>query len=194
MRANQKLAVIAGTIWVCCTCLAHAGSADAMLESPSPVTPAVMAAIFPAPPSRSAISPDRSYALDQSSPGSATRGFERPVYKLQLPHDWEEFEDRFAREEHPGQPTLELLGNGIYHINEMLFSVKLFERNVNSMMNFAYTLHEIAGYDSSARANRSGGFLNNASVKSDFKWDVPVQLYVGLRFEIRCSSVFQFWK
>lgn len=194
MKANCKFVAVLGGLCLGCGDLTMAGSPNTSIESSSIADPNILAAIFTPAPSQTTPTLARPVAPDPVGPADTTQVFQLPVYRTQIPRDWEDFDKKFSPEQHPGQPALQLLENGLYQVNQTIFSVKLFERKVNSMMNFEYTLSDIAGYDSRTKANRIDSFFSNASLKSDFNWEAPVGLYVGFRFEIRCNSIFQFWK
>ena len=166
--------------------------AQTVLESPAFSDPTLLAAIFvPEKPIRSfeeAVTPPSSELT------SLHHEFRLKPRRLPIPEDWEEFDRRFSPEQHSGKPTLQLLENGMYQVNQVIYSVKLFERNVNSLLNVEWSLHEISGYDSRTKANELDNVFDHAKVKTEFDWDAPVGLYVGIRFQIKCDSIFQFWK
>ena len=83
---------------------------------------------------------------------------------------------------------------GMYEVDQTLYSFKLFERKVNSLFNLEWTMRQLSDYDARSRANGLDTFFDHAKVRTDFNWDAPIGLYVGVRFQVKCNSIFQFWK
>ena len=167
--------------------------AQVVLESPAFSDPALLAVIF-TPPSNATNIRDVPRLENVSGPARLRGDFKLSYPKAPIPENCDAFEERFGVEKQEGRPHLQLLENGMHKINETIFSIKLFERRVNSLLNLEYSLHELAGYDSRSKENELDNFFDHAKLKTDFDWDAPVGLYVGLRFQIKCYSIFQFWK
>jgi hypothetical protein len=166
--------------------------AQTTLEAPVFSDPTLLAAIFV--PSK----PARTFEEPVTQPNSEFTGlrqeFQFKPRRVAIPKDWQAFEKQFAPEQHNGKPALQLIENGMYQVNQLIYSVKLFERNINSLLNFEWSLHELTGYDPRTKANALDSMFDHAKVKTDFEWDAPVGLYVGVRFQLKCDSIFQFWK
>lgn len=114
--------------------------------------------------------------------------------KYAIPRNWEEFDKHFAPDSRDVYTPVQWLEHGMYHVNQTLFAAELFERHVNGLLNLEYSLRELGNYDSRSEKNKLDGFFDHAKVKTDFDWDAPIGLYVGVRFQIKCDSIFQFWK
>src|ERR1051326_3965547 len=167
-------------------------AAQTVLESPSFSNPNLLAAIFmPQKPVRMVDEP-----VVPSDPGfTRTRHeFRLDARKARIPADWEEFETMYGPASRPGQPTLRFMEKGMYEVNQTLYSLKLFERKINSLLSLEWTMSELGGYDSRSKANELDNFFDHARVKTEFDWDAPIGLYVGVRFQLQCDSIFQFWK
>ena len=168
-------------------------SAQTVLESPAFSDSRLLAAIFASPPSRPTSS-DEVPPVEGLEPVRLRKDFELPYRKARVPDDWDAFEKQFGVVKHEGNTHLQILEDGMYKVNETIFSIKLFERRVNSLLNLEYSFHELTGYDSRSKDNEIDNFFDHAKLKTDFDWDAPVGLYVGLRLQIKCYSIFQFWK
>jgi len=192
MRASRHFCIVVGA--ACIAMFAHCGFAQTVLESQPFSDPSLLAAIFVPAPSRPENNFDRPASSDQLEVARVRREFHLPFHKPSIPKDWESFERQFAPETHKGQPTLQMVEDGMYTLNQTVYSIKLFERNVNSLLNFEWSLHELNGYDSRSRANDLDNFFDHAKLRTDFDWDAPVGIYIGVRFVIKCDSIFQFWK
>jgi hypothetical protein len=166
--------------------------AQTAFESPALSDPSLLAAIF-APTSRKPAATDQPVVSEKSPFGRVQREFRQPA-RRRIPENWEAFEKQFAPEAHPDQPHLQLLENGLYTVNQTIYSIKLFERNINSLLNLEYSLNELRGYDARSKANELDNFFDHAKLKTEFDWDAPIGLYVGVKFQIKCDSIFQFWK
>jgi hypothetical protein len=194
MRASRKSYIEVGVVAVTCFVASLSLSAQTTLESPAFSDPHLFAAIFaPQKPAPSYV-PRREADLGRSSFGRDGRDIRVNLYRPPIPKDWQAFEERFAPEQYPDQPHLQLLENGMYEFNQTLYSLKLFERDVNSLLSFEYSMRELSGYDSRSRENKLDNFFDHAKVKTEFDWDAPIGLYVGVKLQIKCDSIFQFWK
>jgi hypothetical protein len=170
-------------------------SAQTSLEAPSSFPdPVLLATIFSPSPPKPTVTLDEPIGKELPSLNRLRNDISAPSYKPAIPEDWEAFDKQFAPDRVDGQPHFQFLENGMYKVNQTLYSMKLFERQVNSLLNFEYSLHEISGYDARTKANQFDNFFDHAKLKTDFDWDAPVGIYVGLRFQIKCYSIFQFWK
>jgi len=192
MRASRKTVVVGCGLAIGSAVFLNPLVAQTVLESPAFSDPNLMAAIFaPSKPVRTFDEPVT--RLDSEYTGMR-KEFRLKPRKFPIPKNWEAFDKRFAPEKHNGKPVLQLLENGMYEVNQVVYSVKLFERNVNTLLNFEWSMRELGGYDSRTKANAPDNFFDHAKVKTEFDWDAPVGLYVGVRFQIKCHSIFQFWK
>lgn len=192
MRAG-RMSVVVSVVAVVCLGVS-AVRAQSSFDTPVFSDPNLLAAIFAPPPTKP--SPLQVPVLTEERDGflNSKKEFRSAYVKASIPTDWEAFDKQFAPEKHPGQPTLQLLENGFYEVNQTIYSVKLFERKVNSLLNFEYSLRELGGYDPRSKENALDTFFEHAAVKTDFNWDAPIGLYVGVKFQIKCNSIFQFWK
>ena len=193
MKARRQLfVVVVATLIAGLPSLTRVVTGQIAFESPAFSDPNLLASIFT--PVRTRPSADAQVRLveRESQFGRGHHEFHLP--RQAIPTSWEEFDKQFAPEQPSNKPTLHLLENGMYQANQMIYSVKLFERNVNSLLNFEWNLHEISGYDSRSKANELDNLFDHAKVKTDLNWDAPVGLYVGVRFQIKCHSIFQFWR
>jgi len=190
MSATSKFVVVIAS---CIVGFATVVRGQIVAESHAFADPNLLAAIFAPPPTRSAntyVPPQ----LDIRSEMPTTKHEIRlPYRKPPIPENWEAFDKQFAPEMQ-NKRSLQILENGLYEVNQTLYSIKLFERNVNSMLNFEYKLRELGGYDSRSRLNAIDGFFDHTTVRTDFNWDAPIGLYIGVRLQIKCDSIFAFWK
>ncbi len=189
MKASARLYVVIGSI-----CLMGAGKGVVQgqtFESHVFSDPNLLAAIFAQPPPPPSTPQPRPFLEDN---GSLTKRRGALYATRPIPQDWEQFDREFAPQPHASPRTLDVLENGMYKVNQTVYSIKLAERKVNSMLNFEYSLHELGGYDYRSRQNAIDNFFDHATVKTDFNWDAPIGVYVGIRFQIKCESIFQFWK
>jgi hypothetical protein len=169
-------------------------SAQTSFEAAAFSDPNLIAAIFAPPPSKQTSVPSPQDLNDRLGFPSSRKEFHARTVLPPIPEDWEAFDKQFAPHQHPGQPSLQLLENGFYEFNQTIYSIKLFERKVNSLLNFEYSLRELGAYDSRSKENAIDNVFDHAAMKTDFNWDAPIGLFVGVRFQLKCDSIFQFWK
>jgi hypothetical protein len=192
MRASRNAVAVGCGLAIGCAAFLNQLVAQPALESPAFSDPNLMAAIFaPSKPVRAFDEPVT--RLDSDYTG-LRKEFRLKPRRVAIPKDWEAFEKQFAPEQHNGRPVLQWIENGMYQVNQIVYSIKLVERNVNSLLNFEWSLHELSGYDPRTKANALDNFFDHARVKTDFDWDAPIGLYVGVRLQVKCDSIFQFWK
>jgi hypothetical protein len=168
-------------------------AAQTVLESPAFSDPNLLAAIF-MPPLKPNRALDEPVTLPDSGFKATRQEFRRDLRRPPIPKDWESFDNQYAPASYPSQPTLRLMEKGMYEVNQTLYGLKLFERKVNSLLSLEWTMRELGGYDPRSKANAPDDFFDHARVKTEFNWDAPIGLYVGVRFQIKCDSIFQFWK
>lgn len=192
MRASLKIVVTALlVVWLTGV---KAVLAQAYFDTPAFSDPNLLAAIFAPSLSKQTSLDTPTEPDDRLSLTRSRRHFQAPTTPVRLPADWEAFDKQFAPQPHPGQPSLQLLENGFYEVNQTIYSIKLFERKVNSLLNFEYSLRELGAYDSRSKENAIDDYFSHATVKTDFNWDAPIGVYLGVKFQIKCDSIFQFWK
>jgi hypothetical protein len=192
MRASRKFAVVLGGVILGVCLVAGRASAQAVFDSPSLADPSLIAAIFN-PPKR--VKPaEEVFAFSPEDAETGRYEFRLKPRKPPLPRDWEAFDKQYAPTNETSGPTVRLLEKGLYEVNQTLYSLKLFERQVNSLLSLEYSMRELGGYDSRSKQNRLDDFFDHAKVKTEVDWDAPIGLYVGIKFQIPCDSIFQFWK
>jgi len=192
MRASRKVVAVAGGLVLSILWPSSPTNAQAVLESSSFADPNLLAAIF---------TPSKSERRAAEVTAPAARDFVdvrhefslRPP-KYRIPENWEAFERQYAPKTDHSKPTLNLMEKGMYEVNQTLYSLKLFEKQVNSLLSFEYTMRELGGYDPRSKQNKIDDFFDHAKVKTEFDWDAPIGLYVGVKLQIQCDSIFQFWK
>jgi hypothetical protein len=133
-------------------------------------------------------------ALERANLGRNGRDVRVNLYRPSIPENWQAFEKEFAPTQYPDQPHLQILENGLYEVNQTLYSLKLFERQVNSLLSLEYSMRDLSGYDARSKKNELDNFFDHAKFKTEFDWDAPIGLYVGVKFQVKCYSIFQFWK
>src|ERR1043166_5999803 len=125
MRASHEAVGVGGGLVIGLLVFLNQIAAQTVLESPAFSDPNLLAAIFV--PAKSIPSFDEVVTPPSSEFPSLHREFRLKPRRLPIPDDWEEFDKRFSPEQHSGKPTLQLLENGMYQVNQIIYSVKLFE-------------------------------------------------------------------
>jgi hypothetical protein len=152
-------------------------------QSDKELDPNVMAAIFP--PSSASIEPHPTYdgsGAEFSGSGRISR--KTPILSEKrppLPKDWESFDKQYAPEQKIGHPIVSVLENGTYQVDELLYSIKLLEKQLN----VEYRLNNLEDYDPRTKANAFDNILNQTSMKTDVRVDTPIGAYVGVRMVIK---------
>src|SRR5947207_2819330 len=119
MKASRKLAVVVTSLVVG---FAIRGVAQTLFETHAFSDANLIAGIFAPPPPKPG--PDFRPPLGEGRAELpyARHEFHLPHEKPPIPENWNAFEKQFAREEHKGQPSLQLLENGLYQVNQTLYS------------------------------------------------------------------------